>query len=682
MTLLAPIAAIVAAAAGGSLLLLMYMLRLRRRPVRVSSIMFWGDPPKDLEANVPLRMVRPAWTLLLQALAIALLALALGRPAINADAPSSDRLYILIDQSASMGARDAVGGRTRHEAAQQEALRTIAGVGGLGGARAMVIPFASRAASATPMTSDRGVLAAAVRALAPTDEGGDLGAALKLVAALVASEAGEGAAASAARVILLSDGAFATNAAGNLSGAALEFRPITTAPAGSPPDNLAIAALAAQRDPADPSRVRVFIRLISTRAEPTPVAMLLTVDGQELARRAVLVPAARGTPALGSVEGAAPSAPAAPATAPSPTPGTSSPGEQAISLEFVRAEGGILRAGIDRRDALDSDNSAAVVLPPVRRPTIVVVAPEEPEFFLVSVLQELAPGRVSVLDESTFHSPAGSERLLQADLVVFDRVRPDTLPDAPSLSFGAGLPAPGPDAPPDPSSRQEPTRPTGASQWDRTHPALADVSLDALLVSAPLRLNPRDAGGGTPHTRELASGRDGPLILETRTGANRRIVVAFALRDSNWPISVGFPIFLASAVDYLVYGGDPGRALAFRAGEPISGGTLTGDLSAVSIVATDEQGREAARGTGSLSLAHAGVYTIRTRGADPVPIAVNLGDEFESLLGAADRVAIAGEEVSGVAGAPRPRELWSWFVLAAAIVLAIEWLVYLGVARA
>lgn len=713
MTLLAPISALVAGAIGGSLLLVMYMLRLRRRPVRVSSVMFWGDPPKDLEANIPLRMVKPAWTLLLQALAIALLALALGRPAIDAVGGSSDRLYILIDRSASMGARDAMGGATRLEAAKARALDIVSSVGGLGGAEAMLIPFASRAASATSMTSDRGLLSQAVRAIEPTEEAGDLSQAMALVAALIASEAGEGSTAGAARVVLLSDGAFAPAPPGatrQLAGARLEFEPVPLAagvgtglddgPGNAEPaagawtrDNIAVAALAAQRDDDEPARVRVFIRLISVRSQSTPITLVLTIDGQELARRAIVVPAA-----------------ALPDTSPESRESRNvTPGEQSVALEFVRPEGGVLRAGIDRADALTSDNQAAVVVPPVGRASILLVAPGEPDFFLRNVLEELDNVRVRVIDEAAFLSPTGADMVDEADLIVLDRVRPPLEPAKPTLSIGAGLPIagldthaetsgalpPNPNATPtqsDPNPATPATRPTGAAQWDREHPALLGVTLDSLHVSRPMALVLSSSAPASA-SRVLASGRDGPLILESRSGSIPRILVAFALHDSNWPVQVGFPVFIASAVEHLVYGGDPGRGRSSRAGEAITpalrandpsetrNAASTGSGPPATITAFDDAGRQVATGTGSIVLERAGVYTLRSPAAPDTQIAVNPGDEFESRLASSDRVQIAGESITGTPGAPRPRELWFWFVLAAGVLMMIEWLVYLRAAR-
>src|SRR5262247_1796467 len=124
MTFLAPMAALAAAAITAPILLILYMLRLRRRPVRVSTIMFWPVAAEDAQANEPLRWLRPSWLLFLHAAVLALLLLALARPAVMGPG-AADRLVILIDRSASMSAADMPDGKTRLDAAKARAARLI-----------------------------------------------------------------------------------------------------------------------------------------------------------------------------------------------------------------------------------------------------------------------------------------------------------------------------------------------------------------------------------------------------------------------------------------------------------------------------------------------------------------------------------------------------------------------------
>ena len=105
MTLLAPWQALTAAAIAFPLVVLFYMLKLRRRPARVSTAMFWVSAAKDLEANVPFRWLKASWLLFLQLLVVALLVLAIGRPAIPTQVPLAQRLVIIMDRTASTSAR-------------------------------------------------------------------------------------------------------------------------------------------------------------------------------------------------------------------------------------------------------------------------------------------------------------------------------------------------------------------------------------------------------------------------------------------------------------------------------------------------------------------------------------------------------------------------------------------------
>lgn len=100
MTLLDPLSAIVAFAIAAPLLVLLYFLKLRRRRLRVGSTLLWQRAVQDLQVNEPFRWLRVSSLLFLQLLALALMALALGRPAIPGAGVSGDRVVLIIDRSA------------------------------------------------------------------------------------------------------------------------------------------------------------------------------------------------------------------------------------------------------------------------------------------------------------------------------------------------------------------------------------------------------------------------------------------------------------------------------------------------------------------------------------------------------------------------------------------------------
>src|SRR3712207_6737091 len=120
MGLLAPLALLLLALALP--IIVLYMLRLRRPPAPVSSILLWEAVLADLEANVPWQRLRRHWLLILQLLILLLLVLALARPfGLTAEAATGNTI-IVLDASASMRATDVAPSRFERARAEARAL--------------------------------------------------------------------------------------------------------------------------------------------------------------------------------------------------------------------------------------------------------------------------------------------------------------------------------------------------------------------------------------------------------------------------------------------------------------------------------------------------------------------------------------------------------------------------------
>ncbi|MFM9995413.1 MAG: VWA domain-containing protein [Phycisphaerales bacterium] len=680
MTFLSPFPAIVAAAICVPALLVLYLLKLRRRPVRVSSTMFWAARTRDLQVNVPLRWLKPSWLLFLQMLILALFLLALARPALDMEGAPPSRIVLLIDRSASMSARGGATEPTRLDAAKAAAVRVIDDLVG-GGGEACVVAFAHEARAATAFLRDRGALRAAVNGVAPTDQPGDLAGALRLAGALLASGApesgnGEGAASPRGLVALFSDGWFGGVGAGApgggfaLSGA--EFRyfragpPDTDAP---PADNLGIVAVAARRDLDDPGTVRVFARVQNAGAAAASVPVALILEGEVVDRRALTVPGATtGSPAA----------------------------SVGVTLEARTTGGGVLAVRLERDDALASDNEAAVVLAPAARPRILLIIPdlpagappgtEGPEWLIADPLRELRARSFRVITESVYRQLAASESGLGADLVLFDRVRPDRVPPVPTLSFGAGVPIPGADL------AASNLGGTYVLAWERAHPVLRSVSMDAVYVARPMRVVEPGPAGASPGVEitELARGRDGPLLLLVEEGPTRRLVAAFEAAQSNWPVDPGFAVFLAEAADYLTLRGEDqvggGAGATFTTTTPVEV-TVEGSPERLVLRGPTEIAVRVPEGGGPGVRRRLGVGVIERVGVYQAegavsPVAVNLLDETESAIRTRDVLTVSGEESRAAEGGRGPREVWPWFVLAALVLLGLEWFLHAWQMRA
>nr|HMN42663.1 VWA domain-containing protein [Phycisphaerales bacterium] len=182
MTFLAPWAGIIGAAIGVPLLVSLYLLKLRRKPLKVSSVLLWEQAVQDLQANVPLRWLRWSWLMLLQLAALGCLLAAMARPTIagGAEMGSAARAIIVIDASASMSARDGGGGTiekpaTRLDEAKRRAVEFVEQLRRSGSgsrAQAMVIAFGREASVVQGFTGDARALGEAIEGIGGTDEVG------------------------------------------------------------------------------------------------------------------------------------------------------------------------------------------------------------------------------------------------------------------------------------------------------------------------------------------------------------------------------------------------------------------------------------------------------------------------------------------------------------------------------
>lgn len=746
MTFLQPAAMLLAAGLSVPALLLFYLLKLRRRPVRISSTLLWQRAVKDFQANTPFARLRFTLLLLVQLLILACLLLAVGRPAVPGSGVDARRVVLLIDRSASMNALDGMpppataGARPTPRVSRLDRARELARSivrDAPGDQQIMVVQFAVDAQALTSMTTDRTAALEAIDAIEPTDEPGDIHAAIELVQAIappvVATEAqGEGV--ERAAVVLLSDGSFAPaprGSPGSLPSAVtgLDVRYLPVGAAGPSRDNAGIVALGARRDFDDPATVRLFLRLRNVGPAPLEVALTVTLDDRTVLARTATIPASSAT------------------TAGAP----SEPGELPLTLAFRDTLGGLATVEIARTDLLLADNRAVLVLPPPAKPRLLLVAPgaqpAQADASLRSILESLEHQSLRQLDAAGYEAAVAAGAISRdtpgdagTDVVVFDRVRPTRLPPVPSLSFGAGLPASpapaGSAAAPGPIEIiAAPNAPATAVDrfiaWKRDHPIMRFVNPDAVVISPPVSIAfDETLPDGTRAGEVLASSATGPIIVARRDGrsttqasggagsasALRRVVVAFALGRSSWPEHVSFLAFVSNTIDDLALRADgqagraalTGQPLLARAGPGADAITVTAPSSAAPVTIPIPAADIAPGGGAEVPIgraARAGVFRLTGTMPADAALAVNLLDATEtdlrvqpalelgggsiivpastlgpSAAGAGDPAA-GGGGGAGVGGLGGYRELWWHFVLAALVLLCIEWPLYALAAR-
>src|SRR3954452_5067995 len=101
----------------------LYFLKLRRRPVQVSSTLLWKRSLEDLHVNSLFQRLRKNLLLFLQLLAVILAMLALTCPRIKGSGIQGQRFVLAIDNSASMSAADVKPSRLAR--AREEAKKVV-----------------------------------------------------------------------------------------------------------------------------------------------------------------------------------------------------------------------------------------------------------------------------------------------------------------------------------------------------------------------------------------------------------------------------------------------------------------------------------------------------------------------------------------------------------------------------
>ncbi|MBX3362545.1 MAG: VWA domain-containing protein [Phycisphaeraceae bacterium] len=660
MTFLAPTSAILAAAIGLSLLIALSLLRLRRRPVWVASTLFWESSARDLEVNVPLRMLRASWLLLLHALAIGLLAAAIGRPISQGGEESATRVVFLIDRSASMGAMDHVessGGRTtRLRGAVELARRSIRDLGRGDRSAAAIVVFGAGPAMLSEFTTDRRLLERALDQITPTHEDDHgLGAAMELVRAMIADDGDESA--PPARVVVISDGAPAPVEGAAVPGAVIEFQRVGPDP-GILADNVGIVALAARRSADMPSRIRVFARVLSSADVRRDVIVTFRAGDDVVVSRAVTIePRAGAQP------------------------------EASVVADIDIASDALITVRIERADVLEADNEASIWVRASRPLRIMLVTPSgDPDadgaWPLLDVLTELPRATTRVVSAVAWNALAGTrdDAELFADLVVLSGVEPGWARaraiGVPVLAFGV--------LPPDPLVQLEREGPTGSRiiAWDREHLLTRHVAFDTVLASQM----PRYEYSSGARVDPIVWSDAGIAVSASEAGAGRWVAVSFPVASSNWPLQPSWPLFVENAVDWLTRRTERESGRVWSAGEPISLSVPSRGATYVFRPPGASEGRRVSSDrSGDVSIPAqplAGVYQLASEQdgeSHPVPVAVLKGDE--TLCRTSDRLSIGSQPVEASSASETRRELWPWFVGALLVVLTLEWMVFASRSR-
>jgi hypothetical protein len=736
MIFLTPMVAGLAAGVAVPALVALYFLKLRRREVAVSSTLLWKRAIKDMEVNSPFQKIKKNWLLLLQILTLLALLIALARPVLDGGSVSGRRVVIVVDRSASMNATDVsptrlgeaqkVAGEVAEAAVRGGGVlgwlgwggstSTSSGISVSGASGVMVVSFGggSGAQVVEPFTNDPTLLRNAIEAIEPSDGSGGLATALGLVEPYARDAAIRGG--DPLIVYVVSDGRVGELGSA-LSGADVRYVKVGTVGA----KNVGITAVSARRDYRRPERVRLFVRLVNSTPATVQGNLTVRVDGQVTKVSAFAVPAATELKEPTSAEVAAmvtmeeptgtqPGAGGALGKKAEPAAGPSTDGLAAISMEFelTMPSGGLVEVSHDVVDALTADNRAALWVGKPRQLGVMVVT--EGNAFLMQAIKAMGPGMMRAMKPQEYEAKgadllrnsAVADESQRFDVAVFDRYSPAALPATPALYLGGCPPVPGVamvaigGAADKATTQTATTKPKSGGlsvvlDWRRDHPLLRHVNLGDLVIEGAARLTIPENG------EVLAVGIHGPLMGRVMVAGKSHVMTSFSLLKSNWPLQVGFPVFVANAIEWLSVGTSGEAGVSYRPGESaVVDGSLPGLEAAISTLSDEGGGQQyifGAPGAGSVSgkrtagqvifspFEHVGLYRPRgsTKGdAAGLVLASNLANPLESDLRPAAKLTVGrGVLVAGQADkAAVRREVWRWFAWGALVLLVLEWVVW------
>lgn len=626
MELLQPLGLI--ALAGLPVIVALYILRQRRPPQVVGSLMLWRQAHVEVVRGRPWERFRPTLLMWLQLLAMTLIALALARPACVSQGSDGQRLVLLLDASASMGATDLA--PSRWAVAVDRAIE--AAQSAPEGSELAVLVAGRLTRVAEPFTRDRERVGATLRRLrdvGPDTVRGDLKEALLLAVQLGQDQ-------SAREIVLFSDGAFDASRLPALGDLSLSYVHV-----GERAANLAITTFELRRAAGQRFGTSALCVVSNTGDVALSSHLQVAAQGRIIeARRLQLAPG----------ESASVSAP--------------------IDLDegSVRARLLDVTGDGDARDLLAADNEAFAVIAP-ERPARVRVVGDNP---LVRRALEANP-RLSLIGEA--------QGAASADVTVYVDTFPATPPSGRFLALGP--PADNSLAPHD-QTRAALKSPTIVA-WDRGHPALLHTDMGQIRFAEVSPVTPNAAM--VPIAEFQGDG--GPALLAGQTPSWRGLIWTAPLMASDLPLRVAFPVFLYNAIGWLSPGGstDPGHTVA--TGQALSIPAQPGDE--VTLTDPRGQARTFTlrpdQSDGVFLMPQTereGFYTAMVKPASPTQGAltrrfgVSLVDIEESSISPRASLKAQGGAIT-VATRPlkRVEERWASLLLVLLALVSLEWGLYL-----
>lgn len=492
--------------AGLPIIVLLYLLKVRRLPATVSTLIFWQRVVQENRRRALFQRLRSLFSLLLHLFIFALIVAALARPTLDRLVREGASTVVILDIRARMQATEP-DGETRYAKAIRGVLGTIRDASP--GRQFALLTAGPRAVVALPFSGNERALRTAVEKLEVTDAGGSLDPALDLAESLLTTRQGT------RQVILFTDRPLPESLAKRYP--ALVVRSI-----GTPRENAGITRFAARPLPTSPSTSEVFFEARNFGRAPLKTNLELRYDDHLLDVKPLTIEPG-GTQML-----VFPSVPRPAANA-----------------------RGHFTATLDVKDALPIDNLARVWLPPPRPVRVLLISTGN--VFLEKALSADASVSYELLAPDAWTEALGAK----FDVVLFDGFLPPSPPTVSALyvkqtPFDAA----------DTKLDQPPL-----TEIDSTHPALRLIDFAQTTILKAQSLTLPTSNPEWSYAAPLRSFDHALLIVgEHRTKHTRLAALGLDLSATDLPLRVAFPLLITNTIHWLA-GASTDAPSALRAGE-------------------------------------------------------------------------------------------------------------------
>jgi hypothetical protein len=438
----------------------------------------------------------------------------------------------------------------------------------------------------------------------------------RLVPALKMAESLVRAEGGSAEIHLFSDGAVP-----ELSEFENKALPLVYHKVGQRADNLGIIALDARANPEDATQRAIYTAVANVSSNTMTTDLELLRDGQLINTVALTVPGGQTAPHV---------------------------------FKASQTKDGVFTVRLTGKDDLAADNEASIVslLP---KPVNVLLVTRGNRL-LEKALRAVANVQLAVANDLT-DVGAGF------DFIVLDGVTPSEWPKGNVLAFRlvntnwveniANVEAP------------------VIVDWKSTHPLLRYAGFDNVQIVQSLTAR------APTWAVSILEAPQAPLILAGDLGRQRIVWVGFDPLESNWPLRVSFPIFIANAVDWLNPANTKNSQLLVTAGDPfrlaLTEPVKTAEVKLPDGKTTTLNNLDGANGIVFGDTSKQGIYQLRV-GTNEVTFCANLLDSAESNIRPREELKF-GEytRVEATTVKRTNMELWRTLAAIGLTVLLFEW---------